>query len=86
MLAHQGLHPKAAVSVRGRRLSGRCFVTDGSRLILPSFGAYTGGLDVWDPAIAGLLRRPFTAHLLGRGRIHALSGGRLSRPLYRSEP
>ena len=64
-------HPKAAVRVRGKRLSGRCFVTDGRRLILPAFGAYTGGLSVLDPAIAGLFENGFEVRLLGRERIFA---------------
>ena len=71
-------HPKAAVSVRGRRLTARCFVTDGRRLILPAFGAYAGGLDVRDPAISGLLRPAFTVHMLGRDRVHRFPSGRLS--------
>ena len=36
-------HPKASIHVRGRRLSGRCFVHDEQRLMLPAFGAYAGG-------------------------------------------
>ena len=59
-------HPKASVRVRNKRLTARCFVTDGRRLILPAFGAYTGGLSVLDPAIAGLFPRGFRVHLLGR--------------------
>ena len=59
-------HPKASVKVRFRRLSARCFVTDGRRLILPAFGAYTGGLNVLEPAISTLFARDFEVHLLGR--------------------
>jgi len=70
-------HPKATVATRSRRITARCFVTDGSRAILPSFGAYTGGLDVLDPAIAGLFRRAFTVHMLGREKIHAMPRGKL---------
>lgn len=65
-------HPKAAVRTRARRITARCFVGDGRRLILPAFGAYTGGLDVLDPAISGLLDRQFEVHLLGRSRLHCL--------------
>ncbi len=36
-------HPVAALTVRGRGLRRRCFLTDGQRLILPAFGAYAGG-------------------------------------------
>lgn len=64
-------HPKAAVVVRGRRLTAPCFVTDGRRLILPAFGAFTGGLNVLDPAIAALFRRGFQATLLGRRGLFA---------------
>lgn len=73
-------HPRATVRVRDRRLSARCYAGDGRRLILPAFGAYAGGLDALDPAIAGLLSRPFTVHLLGRDRLHAISSARLTAP------
>jgi metallophosphoesterase superfamily enzyme len=59
-------HPKAAVRTRGRRISGRCFVTDGRRLILPAFGAYTGGLNVLDPALESLLLSAFRVFVIGR--------------------
>lgn len=62
-------HPKAAVRVRNKRISAPCFVTDGRRLILPAFGAYTGGLNVLDPAIAGLLQKKFQVTLLGRRQV-----------------
>ncbi len=63
-------HPKAAVRVRGRRVSARCFVADARRLILPAFGAYTGGLSVLDPALRGLLGRRAAVHLLGRAGVY----------------
>lgn len=62
-------HPKAAVRVRGRRISGRCFATDGRRLILPAFGAYAGGLNAREPAIAGLLASRFKVYLMGRAGL-----------------
>ncbi|MGP1255727.1 MAG: ligase-associated DNA damage response endonuclease PdeM [Kiloniellales bacterium] len=64
-------HPKACVRVRNKRVSARCFVTDGRRLILPSFGAYTGGLDVLDPAVSSLFPQGFTAQLLGKRKLAA---------------
>jgi DNA ligase-associated metallophosphoesterase len=63
-------HPKARVRLRTGRASARCFVTDGRRLVLPAFGAYTGGLNVLDPAIARLFAKDFRVHLLGRQTIH----------------
>ena len=59
-------HPKATVRAQGRRVTRPCFVTDGARLILPAFGAFTGGLRVTDPAIRTLFPDGFTVHMLGR--------------------
>ncbi|MGN6621347.1 MAG: ligase-associated DNA damage response endonuclease PdeM [Sphingomonas sp.] len=44
-------HPKLRVTVRGRRVARRCFVATAQKLILPAFGALTGGLDADHPEI-----------------------------------
>lgn len=44
-------HPKLRVSLRGRRVSRRCFVATPTKLILPAFGSLTGGLDAHHPEI-----------------------------------
>ncbi len=36
---------------KGRHIARRCFVASGNKLILPAFGALTGGLDVRHPEI-----------------------------------
>ena len=66
------LHPCASVAKWGRSVRKRCFVSDGLRLILPSFGAYTGGLDVGEAAIASLFAGPFHAYMLGNSRVYAI--------------
>ena len=58
-------HPKASLAIHGRRLTCRCFVADRRRIILPAFGAYAGGLDVREPALARLFPAGFTAYLIG---------------------
>ncbi len=65
-------HPVAALTVRGRGLRRRCFATDGKRLILPSYGAYTGGLNARDPAIASLFAPGYDVLALGSASIHRL--------------
>lgn len=71
-------HPKAAITQRGRRISAPCFVTDGRRLVMPSFGAFTGGLDVLDAAITGLFGRAgFRVLMLGDERLHMFPRERL---------
>jgi DNA ligase-associated metallophosphoesterase len=66
------LHPCASVAKWGRGVRRRCFVSDGTRLVLPSFGAYTGGLSVADVAIASLFDGPFHAYMLGSERVYAI--------------
>jgi len=44
-------HPKLRVRTRGRQVSRRCFVATSRKLILPAFGALTGGLDADHPEI-----------------------------------
>jgi uncharacterized protein len=44
-------HPKLRVHVSGRRVSRRCFVVSPTKMILPAFGALTGGLDAHHPEI-----------------------------------
>jgi len=66
-------HPKAHIPTRGTVVTRPCFVTDGRRLMLPALGAYTGGLDVRDPAIAGLFPRGGRVFLLGRDRLFSFA-------------
>jgi DNA ligase-associated metallophosphoesterase len=44
-------HPKLRITQRGRSVSRRCFVATERKLILPAFGALTGGLDAAHPEI-----------------------------------
>jgi uncharacterized protein len=71
------LHPVARVARRGRAVSRRCFASDSRRLVMPAFGAYTGGLNVRDRAIAALFGTlAFTAHMLGEHRLYAITAER----------
>jgi DNA ligase-associated metallophosphoesterase len=44
------LHPAARLSMFGHTVRRPCFVGNGRRLVLPAFGAFTGGLNVLDDA------------------------------------
>lgn len=71
------LHPCAAVAGRGRRIRARCFATDGARLVMPAFGAYTGGLNVCDAAFEPVFPKGCAAVLLARGGAYPAAAGRL---------
>ena len=71
------LHPKARVATRGRAIDRRCFASDGMRAVMPSFGAYTGGLSIRDRAFAKIFPSlDFTAHVLGDASMHAFPAAR----------
>ena len=67
------LHPCATVTRHGRSLRRRCFAADARRMVLPAFGAYAGGLDVHDEAIAVLFAGAFAAYMLGGRRVYAVA-------------
>ena len=72
------LHPAAKVATRYRTLRRRCFVSDGQRVVMPSLGAFTGGLNVLDSAFAAAFpqggQMVFT---IGAGQVHPVTPNRL---------
>jgi DNA ligase-associated metallophosphoesterase len=71
------LHPSARLHRRGRTLVRRCFASDGKRLVMPAFGAYTGGLNIRHAEflkVFGALA--FTAHLIGERRLYSFAAAR----------
>jgi len=80
------LHPCARVtSKRGGSIRRRCFVTDGRSLIMPAFGAFTGGLNLFDPAFDGLFQGPVHALMPSgtgaTGKVHAIAAKNLAPSL-----
>ena len=73
------LHPGARLVRRGRSVRRRCFASDGRRMILPAFGAYTGALNVLDRAYAGLFDPAgLFAYMLGASRVYKVTGSLLA--------
>lgn len=73
------LHPAAKITSGRATTRRRCFVTDGQRLVLPAFGAFTGGLNILDEAFSNLFAGPLLAGALGPKRVHAV-GRKSLRP------
>jgi len=57
-------HPKLSVAARGRRIARPCAVASERRLILPAFGALTGGMDAADPVIVQALQPARAIHAM----------------------
>lgn len=66
------LHPCARVVTESRIQRRRCFATDGERLVMPAFGAYTGGLNVLDAAFANVFAAP-AAWVIGRRLVYPIA-------------
>ena len=79
-------HPKAAIPARGTSVTRPCFVADARRVVMPAFGAYTGGMDVGEPAIAGLFPRGARVFLLGRDRLYSFAVAPRRWPAIRGVP
>jgi DNA ligase-associated metallophosphoesterase len=72
------LHPCARIVQRGRSVRRRCFASDGERIVMPAFGAYTGSLNVLDRAYAGLFRAEgLMAYMIGASKVFSISGAML---------
>jgi uncharacterized protein len=65
-------HPKIRASAKRQTVSRPCFVRTAKKLILPSFGALTGGLEAGHPAIASALGEKAEALLEAAGRLVTL--------------
>ena len=62
-------HPKLKIHIRGRGISRRCFAVTPTKIVLPAFGALTGGMDVADPVIGRAVGRPLRALVPTAGRL-----------------
>ncbi len=73
------LHPVARLARRGAIVRRPCFASNGQRLILPAFGAYTGGLNVLNAAYAPHFpeRRALAVWMLGRNGIYPVNPAHL---------
>ncbi|MDA9929817.1 ligase-associated DNA damage response endonuclease PdeM [Alphaproteobacteria bacterium] len=68
-------HPAAVISHRGTRLRRPCFVKTRTKLVLPAFGALTGGLDCSDSALSLLHGQDTQLYLLGTDGVFAAPKG-----------
>ena len=63
------LHPCAKVAGRGGSVRKRCFALGHDRLVMPAFGAFTGGLNLCDDAFAPIFPDGATALVMGREKV-----------------
>lgn len=67
------LHPASIIKQRGRKIRRRCFAVNKSRLFMPAFGAYTGGLNVISNAYKPFWDgQDFVVFMIGKTAIHQM--------------
>ncbi len=67
------LHPVAKLTGRGHSVRRPCFVGNGRRLVMPAFGAFTGGLNVLDDAFTPLFgSEPMRIWMLGFDGVYPI--------------
>ena len=71
------LHPCARVRGAAGSVRRRCFALDGGRLVMPAMGAFTGGLNVLEPAFAALFPQGCAAIMMSRGKLYPVGFHRL---------
>ena len=72
------LHPVARIARKGEVFRRKCFATDGHLLVMPAFGAYTGGLNLLNEAFSSLFRwHRLEAWLTGRTGVYPLQASML---------
>ena len=62
-------HPRLRVRHKGRNISRRCFLASERKIIMPAFGALTGGLDARSPAIHEAIHGAVTALVPSGGQL-----------------
>ena len=63
-------HPVATIRVGSRKITAKCLVQTNLSLIMPSFGEYTGGLNIKDKIYKSLIKKKYKVYILGKKSIY----------------
>jgi len=73
------LHPGGGVSQRGRHIRCKCFIANRSRIVMPAFGSFTGGLSVSAPPFRKVFgKNDYQVWMLGDRAIYKFPAARVS--------
>tara|TARA_B100000963_G_C22545946_1_gene634427 strand:- start:155 stop:838 length:684 start_codon:yes stop_codon:yes gene_type:complete len=62
-------HPKVSIKINNSRFFYKCFIVSKDFCILPSFGYYTGGLDVYSKDFRAIINEAAEIIILGKKKI-----------------
>ena len=63
-------HPIATIRTGSKKITGKCFIQQKYNLILPSFGVYTGGLNIKNRVFRELFKKESSVYLLGKRSVY----------------
>ena len=63
-------HPIATVKTGSKKITGKCFIQLKYNLILPSFGVYTGGLNIKNRIFKEIFKKEPSIYFLGKKAVY----------------
>ena len=63
-------HPVATIKTGSKKITGKCFIQQKYNLILPSYGVYTGGLNIRNRIFKKILKKETNVYFLGKRTIY----------------
>ena len=72
-------HPTLSIKINGKRVTEKCILQTESKLILPSFGKFTGGLTLNNKIFKPYLKSDFNAYICSNKRVYKFSSSELKK-------
>ena len=66
-------HPVASIKVSSKKITSKCLIHSNNHIILPSFGEFTGGLNINDPVLKSFISEDYNIYFLTKKSIYKFS-------------
>ena len=66
-------HPVASIKVSSKKITSKCLIHSNNHIILPSFGEFTGGLNINDPVLKRFISEDYNIYFLTKKSIYKFS-------------
>ena len=63
-------HPVATIRTGSKKITGKCFIQEQYNLIMPSYGVYTGGLNIKNKIFKKIFKKEPNVYFLGKRSIY----------------
>ena len=66
-------HPVASIKVSSKKITSKCLIHSNNHIILPSFGEFTGGLNINNPVLKPFINEDYNIYFLTKKSIYKFS-------------